>query len=101
MIAGRTEPQSLTWLFNFVRPFNVHVTSTTGGHHVPGSYHWAHRAIDVAGTPTAMAAVQAAALRHAREFREAFYDPAGRYVKNGRVKTGQIGGHRDHVHLAR
>jgi hypothetical protein len=99
--AGRLEPQPLTWLFNFVRPFNVHVTSTSGGDHVPSSYHWVYRAVDVAGTPVAMRAVHAAALRHARDFREAFYDPAGRYVKNGRVVKGQIGGHRDHVHLAR
>lgn len=101
MTVGRAEPQPLTWLFNFVRPYRVKVTSTSGGNHVPSSYHWVHRAIDVAGTPVAMRALHASALRNPRDFREAFYDPAGRYVKNGRVVQGKIGGHTDHVHLAR
>ena len=32
--------------------------------------------------------------------RELFYDPMGRYVKNGMMYQGAIGGHSDHVHLA-
>jgi len=48
-----------------------------------------------------MEAVHAKALRNPKSFVEAFYDPAGRYVKNGVVRLGTIGGHSDHVHLAR
>jgi len=98
---GEVEPVPLTWLFNFVRPFKVRVTSTSGGNHVPTSWHYVHRAIDVTGTANEMRRVHLAALRHPERFREAFYDPTGRYVKNGRVYDGVIGGHRDHVHLAR
>lgn len=101
MSAGRPEPQPLTWLFNFVRAYNVRVTSTSGGNHVPSSYHWVHRAVDVVGTPREMQRIHAAALRRPRQFREAFYDPSGRYVKNGEIVRGAIGGHQDHVHLAR
>jgi hypothetical protein len=95
------EPTPLTWLLNFARPFGVRVTSTYGGAHVPSSYHYIYRAIDVAGTRPQMAALYRAALARPHAFREAFWDPAGRYVKNGEVKVGHVGGHTDHVHLAR
>lgn len=101
MSTHETEPVALTWLFNFVRPFRVRITSTSGGAHVPTSYHYRHRAIDCTGTAEEMKRLHAAALKHPRSFREAFYDPAGVYVKNGVVRHGIIGGHRDHVHLAR
>lgn len=91
----------LTWLFNFVKPYPVRVSSTSGGAHVHGSYHYMHRALDVVGTPAALMRVQQAALARPLQFREAFYDPANRYVKNGVVRQGRIGGHVDHVHLAR
>jgi hypothetical protein len=41
------------------------------------------------------------ALSTPQSFREAFYDPVGRYIKNGVVRKGAIGNHHDHVHLAR
>lgn len=101
-IGTRTpEPVPLTWLFNFIKPFRVRVTSTSGGRHVPTSYHYHHRAVDVTGSPEQMRALHQAALKSAPAFREAFYDPSGRYVKNGTVRSGKIGGHEDHVHLAR
>lgn len=53
------------------------------------------------GTAEKMMALQRRALRRPALFREAFYDPAGRYVKNGRIQIGAVGGHKDHVHLAR
>jgi hypothetical protein len=96
-----SEPVALTWLFNFVKPYPVRVSSTSGGNHVPTSYHFQHRAIDVVGTPQALMRVAQAALARPAAFREVFYDPARRYVKNGVVRAGAIGGHSDHVHLAR
>ena len=96
-----TEPTALTWLFNFVRPFGVRVTSTYGGVHVATSWHYEYRAIDVTGTAQEMRRVHMAALRHPDWFKEAFYDPSGRYVKNGHIQQGHVGGHNDHVHLAR
>lgn len=91
----------LTWLFNFARHFNLNCSSTSGGKHVAGSYHYAHRAMDLYGPDAEMKRCMRAALARHREFREAFHDPMGRYVKNGEVRLGEIGGHMDHVHLAR
>lgn len=95
------EPVPLTFLVNFIKPYRVRVTSTSGGAHVIGSYHYVHRAIDVTGTEDEMRKLAAAALSRPQAFREVFHDPMGRYVKNGRVRLGKIGGHADHVHLAR
>ena len=72
------------------------ITSTTGGVHTPGSYHYQGRAIDIAGPPPAMAAFYT-------EFAgtlptELFYDPLGA-IKNG-APIPPIGGHVDHVHIA-
>jgi hypothetical protein len=101
----RTRPpagsSSLSFLKRFVAPFGVTVTSTTGGKHVKGSYHYKARAVDVSGSPEQMLAAARAALRDPTQFREVFYDPLGVYVKNGRVYRGAIGGHSDHVHIAR
>jgi len=62
------------------------------------SYHMRGEAIDVAPNADAMK-IYHYALAHPWLFTEAFYDPAGRYVKNGQVVKGKIGGHTDHVHL--
>lgn len=91
----------MTWLINFVHPFKVRVTSTSGGNHVPNSWHYQHRAIDVVGTEAELERLMRAAVMRADFFREAFYDPFGRFVKNGRVHLGKVGGHADHLHLAR
>lgn len=95
------EPVPLTFLFNFARPYKVRVSSTYGGRHVVGSYHYVHRAVDFTGTEEEMRRLARAACSRPHAFREVFYDPLGRYVKNGVVKHGRIGGHSDHVHLAR
>jgi len=95
------EPVPMTWLMNFAKPFRLRVTSTSGGRHVTGSYHYVHRAVDLAGPREEMMRCARAALARPDQFREVFYDPLGKYVKNGRVRLGHIGGHEDHVHLAR
>ncbi|WP_331752100.1 hypothetical protein [Streptomyces sp. NBC_00829] len=78
----------------------LRVTSETGGKHVKGSYHYQGRAIDVAGTPDAMARFFRAFERLATGsgVRELFYDPLGGYDNGQRV--GAIGGHQHHVHIA-
>ena len=78
------------------RGMGLRITSTTGGRHAPGSYHYRGRAFDAAGSPAAMG-------RFYREMAgtnptELFYDPMGG-IKHGR-SIGPIGGHRDHVHIA-
>jgi len=74
----------------------LRITSTTGGRHAPGSYHYKGRAFDAAGSHGAMS-------QFYREMAgtsptELFYDPSGG-IKHGR-SIGPIGGHRDHVHIA-
>lgn len=92
----------MTWLFNFVSGTpGLRIASTSGGNHVPTSYHYRYRAVDVVGPKGALTQlIERAVHRHA-EFREAFYDPYGRYVKDGVIRLGEVGGHDDHVHLAR
>lgn len=78
--------------------FGLSVTSTTGGTHVSGSYHYQRRAIDVSGSPKEMKKF----FMWARKFKptELFYDPVGYYYKNGSRIRGAIGDHSDHVHFA-
>jgi hypothetical protein len=76
------------------------ITSTTGGQHVKGSYHYLGRAFDAAGLPSNMMSFARAMLGFAPQLLELFYDPLGKYVKNGSILPGAIGGHSDHVHTA-
>ena len=74
----------------------LRITSTTGGKHAPHSYHYLGRAVDVAGSRSAM-------TQFYREMAktnptELFYDPMGG-IKHGR-NIGAIGGHGNHVHVA-
>lgn len=101
MPAGAREPVPMTFLINFVQGFDLKCGSTTGGNHVSNSYHWSNRAVDMYGSKDEMLRLQRKALRTPQLFREAFYDGAERYVKNGRIIRGKLGGHLDHVHLAR
>lgn len=78
------------------REMGLRITSTSGGRHAAGSYHYRGRAFDAAGTPAQMS-------RFYREMAgtnptELFYDPIGG-MKHGR-NIGPIGGHSNHVHLA-
>jgi hypothetical protein len=93
---GGSNSQKLQHAMEVARKMGLTITSTTGGTHAPGSYHYQARAIDVAGSPSAMA-------RFYRYFQnksptELFYDPLGG-IKHGQ-QIGAIGGHGDHVHVA-
>jgi hypothetical protein len=74
----------------------LRITSTTGGRHAPRSYHYQGRAIDVAGSPSAMRQFYSEMSR--TNPTELFYDPMGG-MKHGR-NIGAIGGHGNHVHVA-
>lgn len=78
------------------RELGLRVTSTTGGRHAPRSYHYQGRAVDVAGSPSAMRQFYREMARTSPT--ELFYDPMGG-IKHGR-QVGAIGGHGTHVHLA-
>ncbi|MGC4115174.1 MAG: hypothetical protein QM765_11310 [Myxococcales bacterium] len=72
------------------------VTSYKGGRHAPNSHPYSGRAIDVAGSPAAMARFYRC-MESSRPT-EMFYDPIGG-IKHGQ-NIGAIGGHSDHVHIA-
>ena len=74
----------------------LRITATTNGKHAPHSYHYLGRAVDVAGSPTAMRQFYRE-MSHTHPT-ELFYDPMGG-IKNGR-QIGAIGGHGNHVHVA-
>lgn len=78
------------------RELGLTITSTTGGKHAAHSYHYRGRAVDVAGSPSAMR--QFYREMSATRPTELFYDPMGG-IKNGR-NIGAIGGHGTHVHVA-
>jgi hypothetical protein len=99
--APRRGGRSLNFLEHYASPYGLTVTSTTGGKHVKNSYHYRGRAVDLSGSPARMRALAQSALKHPQDFVEMFYDPIGLYIKNGKVYKGAIGGHSDHVHLAR
>ncbi len=78
------------------RELGLTITSTSGGRHAAGSYHYQGRAFDAAGSRSAMS-------KFYREMAgtnptELFYDPMGG-IKHGR-NIGAIGGHGTHVHVA-
>jgi hypothetical protein len=99
--APRRGGRSIGYLEHFAAPYGLSITSTTGGKHVKNSYHYRGRAVDFSGSPSRMMGLMRQALKHPEQFTEAFFDPAGVYIKNGKVYKGSIGGHTDHVHLAR
>ncbi len=78
------------------------ITSTTGGVHAAGSFHYKGLAIDVGGSASRMREYFLAVLERygTGQFLELFYDAMPYYVDNGRRIGGQFGGHGDHVHLA-
>ncbi|MCA9518917.1 MAG: peptidoglycan-binding protein [Myxococcales bacterium] len=93
---GSSNASKLAYAKRYAVQIGLRITSTTGGKHAKHSYHYRGRAIDVAGSGSAMAKF----YRHMHQYHptELFYDPLGG-VKNGR-DIGAIGGHRDHVHVA-
>lgn len=74
--------------------------SAPGSVAAPGkSFHNSGHAIDVAPNKQELALL-AYAFKHPAQFREVFYDPAGRSIKNGKIVRWTIGGHKDHIHIA-
>lgn len=94
--AGGSNREKLDWAMKTAQAMGLRITSTTGGTHAPGSYHYQARAVDVAGSPAQMA--KFFDTLHGTRPTELFYDPRGG-VKNGR-DIPAIGGHSDHVHVA-
>jgi hypothetical protein len=101
---------SLAFLSPLAEKFGLQTTSTTGGQHAPGSYHYQSRAEDFAGQPTREAALATYAAQHPQQFVEMFYTGPGNpgvFIKNGRVypnsqlDRGLAAEHTNHVHLAR
>jgi hypothetical protein len=94
--------ETLSTLIPWAKSEGMTITSTTGGKHAAGSYHYQSRAIDVAGSPSQMKKFFLDSLAHfgVGQIKELFYDPMHEYVKNGSLRMGEIGGHSDHVHLA-
>ena len=74
--------------------------SASGSVAAPGkSWHNQGRAVDVAPDAKGKAFLQYA-FAHPEQFREVFYDPAGKSIKNGKIVNYTIGGHSDHIHVA-
>jgi hypothetical protein len=89
------------------RKFGLSVTSTTGGQHAPGSYHYLGEAEDIAGPAGAMyrAAQWIKSSGMARSLAEGIHNP-NLSIKNGRsVSPGFWGAttwanHINHIHIA-
>lgn len=94
--ASGSNREKLDWAERTAKAMGLTITSTTGGTHVAGSYHYQGRAVDVAGSPAQMA--KFFDVLHNTRPTELFYDPKGA-VKNG-SDIAPIGGHSDHVHVA-
>jgi hypothetical protein len=102
--AGRSAGRPrLAELERLAKRHGLAITSTTGGRHVPGSYHYQGRAFDAAGPPSAMARfARTVARRYGPHLAELFYQgPGGVNIDNGRRRPrGFVSGHTDHVHVA-
>lgn len=97
--SGGTVPELKPYMDKAVQ-LGGHITSTTGGGHAAGSYHYSGQAFDVDGGAAVNKAIFAAFESDAQlgKLAELFYDPSGAY-KSGQ-KINPIGGHMDHVHAA-
>lgn len=93
---GGSNSAKLRYAAQRARALGLTITSTTGGRHAPRSYHYSGRAIDVAGSPSAMRQFYREMARTRPT--ELFHDPMGG-IKHGR-NIGAIGGHGTHVHIA-
>lgn len=76
-----------------------------GGKHTAGSYHYANSAFDVGDAKNRALLYGQQLQNYVRQnpsiFKEAFFNPWGFGVKNGKVVEGlRIGGHDDHGHFA-
>jgi len=82
--------------------YGLVVTSTTGGTHAPGSYHYTHHAVDIAsGSVKQMKSAQRAIERElGRSVLLELFGPAEWYIKDQRRISGAFPDHHDHVHIA-
>jgi TP901 family phage tail tape measure protein len=96
-------PAALREAMALARSKGLEITSTIGGEHAPGSWHYKGRAFDASNgvnTPQEREYAIAAAKKWGRHILELFFDPLGWYIKNGQKISGAIGDHSDHVHTA-
>lgn len=96
-------PANLQAAMQLATSMGLAITSTTGGTHAPGSYHYSGHAFDASngvGTPEERSYAIAAAQRWGSNILELFFDPLGWYIKDGQKVSGAIGDHSDHVHTA-
>lgn len=89
--------QKLVWAMNRAKAVGLTITSTTGGRHTPGSFHYQGRAFDASGAKRTMANFFWEILKTRPT--ELFYDPCGAF-DNGVYSKQGIGGHGNHVHVA-
>lgn len=82
--------------------FGLTVTATTDGTHTTTSYHYQHRAEDLASWDVRKmkAAQRAIALVVGRRNITELFGPGHWYIKNGVKYHGAFPDHGDHVHLA-
>lgn len=95
--AQGSNAQKLQAGMNRARAMGLTITSTTGGKHTPGSFHYQGRAFDAAGAAKTMVAFFWEMLKTRPT--ELFHDPCGAY-DNGVFSKQGIGGHGRHVHVA-
>lgn len=85
------------------------VTSTNGGTHSPGSYHYSNLAIDfgVAGALIGTAEARTREIAFQNWLDKAYphsaeiFGPDSHYIKNGQRYGGMFPAHGDHVHVGR
>lgn len=86
--------------------FGLTITSTTGGQHAPGSYHYRGLAADLGGSNAAMSAASSWLMSSGtyRSLLEGIHDP-GLSIKNGQQVPSSFWGavwgqHANHIHIA-
>lgn len=95
--AQGSNKQKLNAAMNRARAMGLTITSTTGGKHTPGSFHYQGRAFDAAGAAKTMQTFFWEMLKTRPT--ELFHDPCGAF-DNGVYSKQGIGGHGRHVHVA-
>jgi hypothetical protein len=93
----------LQQILDYGRAFGLTPSSTTGGQHAPGSFHYQGRAADFGDAANSVEDLRRAhqfLLDHPEGIQEAFYDVNPAYIDNEQVTQGTFGGHGDHLHLA-
>lgn len=94
----------MTYYSDAAKRYGLKVTSTTGGTHAPGSWHYKGQALDASGKPSDQKAFAKAMAARATDLEELIYI-SGPCADNGRVVScafyaASLPGHADHVHIA-